>query len=64
MNVAKAKFLVVRRHWAQVGAEQERERIIKTLEETMDVYLKDQLLVEAAIIANAIAFIKGETDEG
>jgi len=47
-----------------VGAEQERERIIKTLEETMDVYLKDQLLVEAAIIANAIAFIKGETDEG
>lgn len=33
MNVVKAKFLVVRRHWTQVGEERERERIIKLLEE-------------------------------
>ena len=42
------------------GAFSERERIIKLLEETMDVYLTDKLLVEAAIIANAVVLIKGE----
>lgn len=35
MNVAKAKFLVVRRHWTQVGAKQEQERIIKLLHQEL-----------------------------
>jgi hypothetical protein len=42
------------------GATEERERIIKLLEESVNVYLADKLLFEASIIANAIAFIKGE----
>ena len=45
------------------GATEERERIIKLLNESVNVYLADKLLFEAAIIANAIAFIKGEKSE-
>jgi hypothetical protein len=45
------------------AVERERERIIKLLERTVDVYLADKLLFEAAIISNAIANIKGETVE-
>jgi hypothetical protein len=41
------------------AVERERERIVKLLEETMDVYLADKLLVEAAIIANAVVLIRG-----
>lgn len=44
------------------GAMMERERIIKVLEETVNVYLLEKLLVEAAVIANAIAFIKGNAN--
>jgi len=43
------------------GALVEQERIIKLLEKTVDVYLSDKLLVEAAIVANNIALIKGES---
>jgi hypothetical protein len=53
-----AKLLVVKKHWIQVGEERERERIIKLLDETVDIYLSAKLLVEAAIISNAIAYIK------
>ena len=49
MNVAKAKFLVVRRHWTQVGEKRERERIIELLKS------KDSICVEWAL-----AVIKGE----
>jgi hypothetical protein len=35
MNLAKAKFLVVRRHWTQMGAKQEQERIIKLLHQEL-----------------------------
>lgn len=44
------------------GAFLEQERIIKLLEKTVDVYLSDKLLVEAAIVANNIALIKGESN--
>ena len=40
------------------GIQAERERIVKILNDTVDVYLLDKLLVEAAIIVNAIEFIK------
>ena len=40
------------------GEASEKERIIKILNETANVYLADKLLFEAAIIANAIAYIK------
>lgn len=40
------------------GELDERERIIKLLDDTVNVYLADKLLFEAAIIANAIACIK------
>lgn len=46
-----------------LAVDRERERIIKMLERTVDVYLADKLLFEAAIISNAIANIKGQTDE-
>jgi hypothetical protein len=39
---------------------QERERLIKLLNDTVDDYLSEKLLFEAAIIANAIAYIKGK----
>lgn len=38
--------------------EQAEERIIKILNDTVDNYLSEKLLVEAAVIANAIAYIK------
>lgn len=41
------------------GEASERERIIKILNESVNVYLEDKLLFEAAIVANAIAFIRG-----
>lgn len=44
------------------GAMTERERIISLLNKSVDDYLLDKLLVEAAVIANAIAFIKGNTN--
>ena len=40
------------------GEAAEQERIIKILNETVNVYLADKLLFEAAIIANAITYIK------
>jgi len=40
------------------GVQAERERIVKILNDTVDVYLLDKLLVEAAVIVNAIEFIK------
>jgi hypothetical protein len=39
---------------------QERERLIKLLNDSVDDYLSEKLLFEAAIIANAIAYIKGK----
>lgn len=42
------------------GEQNEQERLIKLLEEIADVYLADKLLIESAIILNAVAFIKGE----
>ena len=45
------------------AVERERERIIKVLERTVDVYLADKLLFEAAIISNAITNVKGESNE-
>lgn len=43
MNIAKAKFLVVRRHWTQVGEERERKRIIELLKS------KDSVCVQWAL---------------
>ena len=43
------------------GVQAERERIVKILNDTVDVYLLDKLLVEAAVIVNAIEFIKKES---
>jgi len=43
------------------GIQAERERIVKILNETVDVYLLDKLLVEASVIVNAIEFIKKES---
>ena len=63
MNIVKAKLFVVRKHWTQMGEEQERKRIIKILNDTVDVYLLDKLLVEAAVIVNAIEFIKASSQK-
>lgn len=41
------------------GIRSERERIIKILNETVNVYLEDKLLFEAAVVANVIAYIRG-----
>jgi hypothetical protein len=51
MNAVKAKLLVVRRHWTQVGEERERERIIKLLEDNYPGRL-----------SGVIKLIKGETN--
>jgi hypothetical protein len=40
----------------------ERERIIGLLEESVHVYLLEKLLVEAAILENAIAAVKESTN--
>jgi hypothetical protein len=40
------------------GEKNEQERIIKLLNDTVDNYLSEKLLVEAAVVANAIAYIK------
>jgi len=40
------------------GIQAERERIIRLLNRVADEYLADKLLVESAIIHNAIAYIK------
>jgi hypothetical protein len=40
------------------AVQRERERIIALLEEIVHVYLLEKLLVEAAIVENAIAVIK------
>jgi hypothetical protein len=42
----------------EAGEAAEQERIIKILNDTANDYLSDKLLVEAAIIINAIAYIK------
>jgi hypothetical protein len=42
----------------EIGQEAERDHIVKVLGRVADEYLKDKLLLEAAIIHNAIAFIK------
>ena len=41
------------------GIWSERERIVKLLNKTVDDYLSEKLLVEAAVVANAIAYIRG-----
>jgi uncharacterized membrane protein SirB2 len=64
MNIVKAKLFVVRKHWTQMGEEQERKRIIKVLNGMVDVYLLEKLLVEASVIVNAIEFIKAESQKG
>ena len=51
----------VRNFYRRQGVVMERERIIALLEESVHVYLLEKLLVEAAILENAIALIKGET---
>lgn len=40
------------------GIQAERERIVTLLNKTVDDYLSEKLLVEAAVVANAIAYIK------
>lgn len=44
--------------FVKINVDRERERIIKLLNDTVDDYLSDKLLVEAAVVANAIAYIK------
>lgn len=44
----------------ETGEAAEQERIVKILNETVDVYLLEKLLNEASVICNAIAFIKKE----
>ena len=41
------------------GIQAERERIVTLLNKTVDDYLSEKLLVEAAVVANAIAYIRG-----
>jgi hypothetical protein len=50
----------VREYYREQGARAEQKRIIKVLEETVNVYLLDKLLVEAAVIVNVTNFIKGD----
>ena len=63
MNVAKAKFLVVRRHWTQMGEKQEQERIIKLLEARIlqniapDIHSYE--LLHNQLVNKLIALIKG-----
>jgi hypothetical protein len=64
MNAVKAKLLVVRRHWTQVGEERERERIIKLLEAEIK-RVSNPMLVDREYLdglETAIDFIKGETN--
>jgi hypothetical protein len=44
------------------GIQGERERIVTLLNRIADEYLADKLLLESAIIHNAIAFIKETND--
>lgn len=53
MNKEKAKLLVVRKHWTQVGEERERERIIELLENQSSCSCETP-------VSHAIALIKGE----
>jgi hypothetical protein len=53
----------VREFYRKQGEERERTRLIELLNQSVNDYLLDKLLVEAAVIANAIAFIKGEIRE-
>jgi hypothetical protein len=69
MNLAKAKFLVVRRHWTQMGEERERERIIKLLEDEQwhDMVIQMTSPPKRAhsydcIGCKQISLIKGETN--
>jgi hypothetical protein len=59
MNAIKAKLLVVRRHWTQVGEERERERIIKRLVEADTTNLTTEELKGWYF---ALTLIKGETN--
>lgn len=62
MNVAKAKFLVVRRHWTQVGEERERKRIIELLEAEIKTVSNPMMVDREYLdgIDTSIALIKGE----
>jgi hypothetical protein len=66
MNLAKAKFLVVRRHWTQMGAKQEQERIIKLIEDntmTMTSPLDSTVMRSLRMSpSELIALIKGENN--
>ena len=42
----------------EIGQEAERDHIVKLLNRIADEYLKDKLLLDSAIIYNAIASIK------
>lgn len=46
----------------EAGEAAEQERIVKVLNGMVDVYLLEKLLVEAAVVANAIAYIKEKND--
>jgi hypothetical protein len=46
----------------ELGQEAERDRIFKVLGRVADDYLKDKLLLESAIIYDAIAFIKNSRE--
>jgi hypothetical protein len=46
----------------ELGQEAERDRIVKVLGRVADDYLKDKLLLESAIIYDAIAFIKNSRE--
>lgn len=46
----------------EAGEAAEQERIVKVLNGMVDVYLFEKLLVEAAVVANAIAYIKEKND--
>jgi len=52
----------VREFYRKQGATLERKRIIGLLEESVHVYLLEKLLVEAAILENAIAVVKESTN--
>lgn len=58
MNVAKAKFLVVRRHWTQMGAKQEQERIIKLLEDD-----GERNYISQETFDYVVSIIKGESQK-
>jgi len=52
----------VREFYRKQGATLKRKRIIGLLEESVHVYLLEKLLVEAAILENAIAVVKESTN--